>query len=301
MQQLSKHKVAGMILETVNVFEKASALSSQGLSEKYAHMLNTVCVVNVNSDGLEDIIDSESAGELFNNHKSKNQDFDISLACECFPSISFGHCPPMELYDGANCGRVESALLAAKISEEVFPCCIDAKLVDSDFIYEACTSLYQGESSRHLSMTFTSHPTEWNDKLLEVVIDANIIFPLVNYLEHTEFEINKEAARAISNATSGGTHDRHTVHIMESHKVVRSEESSTSSSNELEAPNTCLPTFNTAGSLNDGDTVADDMSLKDLKVSLEIHQFMRIAMMTMKMTRMTESSLTLKVGFLTPH
>ncbi|KAI5652448.1 hypothetical protein M9H77_29635 [Catharanthus roseus] len=47
---------------------------------------------------------------------------------------------------------------------------------------------------------------------LEVVIDANIIFPLVNHLEHALFEIKKED----------------TVHIMKSHEVMHSEESSAS-------------------------------------------------------------------------
>lgn len=40
---------------------------------------------------------------------------------------------------------------------------------------------------------------------MQAVIDANIIPPLVSLLATAEFDIKKEAAWAISNATSGGT------------------------------------------------------------------------------------------------
>lgn len=43
---------------------------------------------------------------------------------------------------------------------------------------------------------------------LQAVIAAGIISPLVNLLQTAEFDIKKEAAWAISNATSGGTHDQ---------------------------------------------------------------------------------------------
>lgn len=42
----------------------------------------------------------------------------------------------------------------------------------------------------------------------QAVIEANIIHPLVHLLQHAEFDIKKEAAWAISNATSGGSHDQ---------------------------------------------------------------------------------------------
>lgn len=41
--------------------------------------------------------------------------------------------------------------------------------------------------------------------LLQAVIEAGLIGPLVNLLQNAEFDIKKEAAWAISNATSGGT------------------------------------------------------------------------------------------------
>lgn len=40
------------------------------------------------------------------------------------------------------------------------------------------------------------------------MIEAGLIAPLVTLLQSAEFEIKKEAAWAISNATSGGTHDQ---------------------------------------------------------------------------------------------
>lgn len=40
---------------------------------------------------------------------------------------------------------------------------------------------------------------------MQSVIDASLIGPLVNLLQNAEFDIKKEAAWAISNATSGGT------------------------------------------------------------------------------------------------
>lgn len=44
--------------------------------------------------------------------------------------------------------------------------------------------------------------------MMQAVIDAGLIAPLVNLLQNAEFDIKKEAAWAISNATSGGTHDQ---------------------------------------------------------------------------------------------
>jgi hypothetical protein len=44
--------------------------------------------------------------------------------------------------------------------------------------------------------------------LFQAIIDANIIPPLVSLLATAEFDIKKEAAWAISNATSGGTHEQ---------------------------------------------------------------------------------------------
>ena len=44
--------------------------------------------------------------------------------------------------------------------------------------------------------------------LMQAVIEAGIIAPLVNLLQNAECDIKKEAAWAISNATSGGSPDQ---------------------------------------------------------------------------------------------
>ncbi|GAU37469.1 hypothetical protein TSUD_207050 [Trifolium subterraneum] len=43
---------------------------------------------------------------------------------------------------------------------------------------------------------------------MQAVIEAGLIAPLVSLLQNAEFEIKKEAAWAISNATSGGIHEQ---------------------------------------------------------------------------------------------
>ncbi|RYR12880.1 hypothetical protein Ahy_B04g070180 isoform E [Arachis hypogaea] len=47
-----------------------------------------------------------------------------------------------------------------------------------------------------------------DDIQTQAVIDAGLIAPLVNLLQNAEFDIKKEAAWAISNATSGGSHEQ---------------------------------------------------------------------------------------------
>lgn len=44
--------------------------------------------------------------------------------------------------------------------------------------------------------------------MYQAVIEAGLIAPLVNLLQTAEFDIKKEAAWAISNATSGGTNEQ---------------------------------------------------------------------------------------------
>jgi len=52
----------------------------------------------------------------------------------------------------------------------------------------------------------TSNITAENKGQIRVVVETNIILPLVHLLQHAEFDIKKRAAWAISNATSGGSH-----------------------------------------------------------------------------------------------
>lgn len=44
--------------------------------------------------------------------------------------------------------------------------------------------------------------------VMQAVCEAGLICPLVNLLQNAEFDIKKEAAWAISNATSGGSPDQ---------------------------------------------------------------------------------------------
>ena len=55
---------------------------------------------------------------------------------------------------------------------------------------------------------FLYNITAGNDIQIKSVIEANLIPPLVNLLNSAEFDIKKEAAWAISNATSGGTSEQ---------------------------------------------------------------------------------------------
>ncbi|XVF57605.1 hypothetical protein PTKIN_Ptkin06aG0218800 [Pterospermum kingtungense] len=53
-----------------------------------------------------------------------------------------------------------------------------------------------------------SNITAGNRAQIQAVIEANIILPLVHFLQHAEFDIKKEIAWAISNATSRGSHEQ---------------------------------------------------------------------------------------------
>lgn len=44
--------------------------------------------------------------------------------------------------------------------------------------------------------------------VMQAVCEAGVICPLVNLLQNAEFDIKKEAAWAVSNATSGGSPDQ---------------------------------------------------------------------------------------------
>jgi importin subunit alpha-6/7 len=44
--------------------------------------------------------------------------------------------------------------------------------------------------------------------MMQAVIEAGLIAPLVNLLQNAEFDIKKEAAWALTNATTSGTHEQ---------------------------------------------------------------------------------------------
>lgn len=59
-----------------------------------------------------------------------------------------------------------------------------------------------------LILESNKHVQSSNGFAMQAVIEANIIGPLIQLLQNAEFDVKKEAAWAISNATSGGTHDQ---------------------------------------------------------------------------------------------
>lgn len=58
-----------------------------------------------------------------------------------------------------------------------------------------------------------------NREQIQAVVDANLIGPLVHLLGTAEFDIKKEAAWAISNATSGGTADQ--IRLLVQHGCIK--------------------------------------------------------------------------------
>ncbi|CAI9275522.1 unnamed protein product [Lactuca saligna] len=59
-----------------------------------------------------------------------------------------------------------------------------------------------------LNLLTISNITAGNKEQIQTFIEANIIGPLIHLLQNEEFDIKKEVASAISNATSGGSHDQ---------------------------------------------------------------------------------------------
>lgn len=55
--------------------------------------------------------------------------------------------------------------------------------------------------------------------LKQAVIEANLILPLIQLLRHPDLNVKKEAAWAISNATTGG-HPEQIQYVMSFHHVL---------------------------------------------------------------------------------
>lgn len=60
-------------------------------------------------------------------------------------------------------------------------------------------------TARSISVCLHVYNTAGNKEQIQAVIENNIIPPLIQLLANAEFDIRKEAAWAISNATSGGS------------------------------------------------------------------------------------------------
>ncbi|KAK8627587.1 hypothetical protein V6N13_135196 [Hibiscus sabdariffa] len=91
-------------------------------------------------NGLHDLFKNDRPGEQPDrNLKDATEDFDLSLACKRFPSITLGSSPPVELYDEAtSSSRIR--LLAAQRFLSNF---MDEKWVDPNGLSETWPSLYQ--------------------------------------------------------------------------------------------------------------------------------------------------------------
>ncbi|KAE8730098.1 hypothetical protein F3Y22_tig00003041pilonHSYRG00835 [Hibiscus syriacus] len=88
-------------------------------------------------NGLHDLFENERPDRNF---KDATDDFDLSLACKRFPSITLGSSPQVELYDEATSSSRIRELLAAQgfLSNSM-----DKKWVDPNDLSETWPSFYQ--------------------------------------------------------------------------------------------------------------------------------------------------------------
>ncbi|TYI03195.1 hypothetical protein ES332_A11G319400v1 [Gossypium tomentosum] len=82
------------------------------------------------------------------------------------------------------------------ISHQALPC-----------LLKLLTKNYE-RSIKVVACSTISNITARNEEQIQAIIEANIIAPRVHLLQTVEFDIKKQAAKAISNVTSGGTHDQ---------------------------------------------------------------------------------------------
>ncbi|KAK8526259.1 hypothetical protein V6N12_020737 [Hibiscus sabdariffa] len=129
----SKHKFPEKLLEEVHNYDTAS------ISDR-STLLNKVSVL-MGYNGLHDLFENERPDEQPDrNLKDATDDFDLSLVCKRFPSITLGSSPPVELYDEATSSSRIRALLAAQgfLSNSM-----DEKWVGPNDLSETWPSFYQ--------------------------------------------------------------------------------------------------------------------------------------------------------------
>ncbi|XP_039065426.1 ATP-dependent DNA helicase homolog RECG, chloroplastic-like isoform X3 [Hibiscus syriacus] len=129
----SKHKFPEKLLEEVNNYDTAS------ITER-SKLLNKVSVL-MGYNGLHDLFENERPDEQPDrNLRDATDDFDLSLACKRFPSITLGSSPRVELYDEATSSSRIRALLEAQgfLSNSM-----DEKWVDPNDLSETWPSFYQ--------------------------------------------------------------------------------------------------------------------------------------------------------------
>ncbi|TYI93961.1 hypothetical protein E1A91_D02G171300v1 [Gossypium mustelinum] len=155
----SKHKFPEKLLEEVHNYDTASI---SGRSK----LLNKVSVL-MGYSGLHDLFENERPDEQPDrNLEDATDDFDLSLACKRFPSITLGSSLPVELYDEATSSSRIRALLAA---QRFLSNSMDEKWVDPNGLSETWDSLYEplseAGSSAALQESTGSHQSSWSTTL----------------------------------------------------------------------------------------------------------------------------------------
>ncbi|PPD79120.1 hypothetical protein GOBAR_DD23952 [Gossypium barbadense] len=155
----SKHKFPEKLLEEVHNYDTASI---SGRSK----LLNKVSVW-MGYNGLHDLFENERPDEQPDrNLGDATDDFDLSLACKRFPSITLGSSLPVELYDEATSSSRIRALLAA---QRFLSNSMDEKWVDPNGLSETWNSLYEplseAGSSAALQESTGSHQSSWSTTL----------------------------------------------------------------------------------------------------------------------------------------
>ncbi|KAG8479332.1 hypothetical protein CXB51_029797 [Gossypium anomalum] len=100
------------------------------------------------------------------------------------------------LYTIKNIVTGDNVLTQCVISHQALPC-----------LSKLLTNNYENRI-KVVACSTISNITARNEEQIQAIIEANIIAPLVHLLQDFNFDIQKQAATAISNATSGGTHDQ---------------------------------------------------------------------------------------------
>ncbi|XP_042033793.1 ATP-dependent DNA helicase homolog RECG, chloroplastic-like [Salvia splendens] len=119
----SKHKFPEKLLKSLDGSEKES--------------------VFIGYNGLVGLIGNNISREKFRETlKAGSAEFDVTLTCKKFPSISLGCFPTVELYDGPAYDTQATESLVPQVHEGCIPSHIDANLLDPNFIYQNLEMLY---------------------------------------------------------------------------------------------------------------------------------------------------------------
>ncbi|KAJ4709762.1 ATP-dependent DNA helicase RecG [Melia azedarach] len=185
----SKHKYVECLLEEVDRYD-SSSIPDQ------SKMLKKVSVV-MGYNSLNDLTKYGRAKDQSDENFKALDDFDVSLACKRFPSITLGNSPPVELYDETKGASEMRSLLAAQSYEAFVTDTIGTKwVVDSDIPSEAWPSLDPGppdvsssvvgeEGSLSLPVSHQFLPLETKEKLNDLNTVKESLEPSVEALLDT--------------------------------------------------------------------------------------------------------------------